>query len=162
MFAWTAAGDRIPYRARSDGGRDGIVAGRAPQLAQRVAEIEAVIAALPQLENADPSRLVLAGHSFGAATALLAARKIGCDQVIMLDTWAAPIPEAVLKDEAKLPKQVLSLCSVAFANDRDPNTFAPLAESAIPTFLDPSTEQHTWFSDVAILLPTVPDPGCAA
>ena len=46
---------------------------------------------------------------------------------------------------------MLSLCSAAFA--RDP-VFAPLAR-AVPTYLDPRTEEHTWFSDMVLFLPTV-------
>ena len=63
----------------------------------------------------DATRLVLVGHSFGAATALsLAARDARVRAVVALDTWAFPLAPEVLRSGVRAGTPVLSLCGEGF------------------------------------------------
>lgn len=104
---------RIPFK-RIPLGAEGETR-RREQLQARTAEVEFLLQKLPQMDKAGPyagrldlERIALVGHSFGGATALLAATRHAplVKAVVVHDVWCAPLARpspALLSAEARLP-----------------------------------------------------------
>lgn len=100
-----AAMPYVPLTALENAERAAQVQRRQRQLRQRVSELTAVLEALKTHSGngvkwplLDLSRVVLAGHSFGAATALSTAAALPADAVkavVMHDLWHLPLPQGL-------------------------------------------------------------------
>lgn len=130
--------------------KDHYIEVRGPQLAKRVTEVDAVMACirdptkaalirvmdtslrsngqLPDAEGRfksvlrlmDPTKVVMAGHSFGAATAALATkRNHGFLALIIFDIWSHPLSNSLLDEDVNMP--MLSIISDGFTD----NPFTP-------------------------------------
>jgi pimeloyl-ACP methyl ester carboxylesterase len=79
---------------------------------------------------ADPSRVILMGHSFGGATALQAAsaRSRAFSAVVALDTWAAPIHHTTMTRGIEPGLPILALNCPRFAAPWNMRQLAPLID----------------------------------
>jgi platelet-activating factor acetylhydrolase len=101
----------------------------------------------------DMSSLVLAGHSFGAATMYLAAQEVPSSKcAILLDTWSYPLPTTALAQGVQVP--VLSVLSEVFIdNNFASNTRQLLSASKAHESYYIEGAVHQSFSDTPWFLP---------
>lgn len=100
----------------------------------------------------DISSLVLAGHSFGAATMYLASKEIPSKCTVLLDTWSYPLSLDALSEGSKVP--VLSVLSEMFVdNEFSANTQQLLSASKSHESYYIGGSVHTSFSDIPWFLP---------
>lgn len=93
---------------------------------------------------ADPSRVILMGHSFGAATALQAAsaRSRAFSAVVALDPWALPLHHTTISQGIEPGLPILSLFSPRFAADWNMKLLAPLLDPAARRAAKLRAEKH--------------------
>lgn len=138
---------------------ENVIRFRAPFLAKRVAEVKAAVDFVQHSDFdvcrlMDRSRIAMAGHSFGAATATCAARALPPNTfcgVLLLDVWAFPVPNLELGMGAQLP--VCSLLSEQFYHNNETAINKLLISSSnAMSFYVPGTV-HSSFSDTPWWLP---------
>eukprot|EP01062_Namystynia_karyoxenos_P067309 TRINITY_DN6122_c0_g1_i1.p1 TRINITY_DN6122_c0_g1~~TRINITY_DN6122_c0_g1_i1.p1 ORF type:complete len:405 (+),score=136.08 TRINITY_DN6122_c0_g1_i1:79-1215(+) len=149
----------VPYRRPpahvSISNRDSVREFRLPFLEHRRAELLAAIQYLtappaevhPLLRGCDVSRLICAGHSFGAASMVFAAEQVRPALLLLYDTWATPLP-AGCRVPSGIP--VVNVLSEQFAVsplEAPPNreAFEPEEVSYIPGTSHQLWSDFTWF-----------------
>ena len=152
---------QTPPKSMNYSVKEEVVEFRKPFLETRAAEVDQVLAWVNAGDDevsgvVDPSRVVLAGHSFGAATSL----QYGYDKrhnndikaLLLYDVWDHPLKDGV--HAASRP--VLSVQSEVFAtNDEAAARAARLpheTSSHSHSFYIPSTTHNLW-CDYSLLLP---------
>ena len=116
-------------RRHAEGGANGVDRMAAAHKANEDNDIEMMVELLRR--SADPSRVVVMGHSFGAATALQAAsvRPGAFSAVVALDPWVWPLHRTTMARGVDAGTPVLSLLSPRFAQ--------PWNAAALGALLDP-------------------------
>eukprot|EP01060_Flectonema_neradi_P033922 TRINITY_DN5810_c0_g2_i1.p1 TRINITY_DN5810_c0_g2~~TRINITY_DN5810_c0_g2_i1.p1 ORF type:complete len:358 (+),score=30.23 TRINITY_DN5810_c0_g2_i1:43-1116(+) len=158
----TSCGKTLPYKRPPKtlvySNRSEVQDFRAPFFSKRKDEIQTVLDYLHSSDaqhqdlfsQADTSKIAFAGHSFGAATAVVAADhfdQFNC--VLLYDIWSYPIPNSSFK----VTKPSISFLSSQFANGGESSlTKTLLNASGTSSFYLPGTNHQLW-SDFAWFSP---------
>ncbi len=178
-------GEQIRYR-RPDStpySRAKVTNFRAPFIQQRVQELEDILPIIRRerkregttsehadtldaiLQLTDKSRVVLVGHSFGAASFFVAAHELATKQpptlAVLLDAWAFSLDDAVLEATPKpdaTPVPLLSILSEEWTSNKEVFAVDKLlkasssAGSLCGSYFVPQTVHHS-FSDSSLWFP---------
>eukprot|EP00656_Telonema_subtile_P026375 TRINITY_DN2834_c0_g1_i3.p1 TRINITY_DN2834_c0_g1~~TRINITY_DN2834_c0_g1_i3.p1 ORF type:complete len:268 (-),score=64.36 TRINITY_DN2834_c0_g1_i3:199-1002(-) len=177
LFAETAAHEQVPNVGPPQGfkyTRDNVVEFRGPYLAKRLEEMKRVISALQSqgngvmpeqnstlvsqiLEHADPSKMHLMGHSFGAATTVKVEQELPEVEFlssIILDLWSYPVPEEQVTQGVSCPSIFIN--SQPFCVNKEFEVTQRLFEnSAAALGFGMPGSVHQSFSDTPLLIPQV-------
>jgi len=172
IYAQSAEGAIVPKVAPPVGmpySRERVVQFREPFLKKRLDEVDRVIRALgtaPRLpcdevlgsilSQADPSRLYLAGHSFGAATCVKAMQELEWEVAgaLIFDLWPFPLSKAVVA--RGIDTRCILLNSDAFIKSKEYGITAELVcNSKDAHAFGVSGSVHQSFSDTPCLLPQI-------
>eukprot|EP00755_Sulcionema_specki_P031265 Sspe_Gene.96286::Locus_68890_Transcript_1_2_Confidence_0.667_Length_1171::g.96286::m.96286/K01062/PLA2G7, PAFAH; platelet-activating factor acetylhydrolase len=159
----------VPYRHPKGvtySNRDEVRGFRAGFYPIRLREVEAVLRYLEDtpaaqriapLTFADPSRCILAGHSFGGASTVMNLKTLRPLGALLYDIWAYPLPE-----EADITVPALSILSSAFAGGKEGphgrELFRRSTGDVTSYYLESTT--HQLWSDFVWVLPPPLNPAC--
>ena len=155
----SSCGETLPYKRPPKtliySNRSEVQNFRAPFFDKRLSEIETVLSYVKLksrniFKSVDTSNIAFAGHSFGAATAVVAGSKLDEFKCVLLyDIWSYPIPNSSFI----LSKPSISFLSSQFANGSESSlTKSLLTSSNSASFYLPGTNHQLW-SDFAWFSP---------